>query len=285
MLRRAPAPVLALLACSSVAFVGGCDKKGTATPDEVVTPEPEPEPEPPKPSNEPSQTWEPLWATASGKPTANLVGVRDGRVYALAGEYVDNGEPSTHLVAFAEDSGAVQWTFANKTMLTVDGANETLVGLTASEKPLYVAIKTGKKAKPKKGETDTITPFEGPTAASGCTAEGVKIGCGEWSVEEGGTIADVQSFEDMVCYAVATAREVRCRSTSTGDLGFAITVPAVEGVKDPEATNFQFGFANGKLFISNYDGAVMAFGRAGGGDDAVRGEEPAAEGEDAAAEG
>lgn len=36
--------------------------------------------------------------------------------------------------------------------------------------------------------------------------------------------------------------------------------------------------ANAKLFISNYDGAVMAFGRAGSGDDAAGGEEAPAEG-------
>ena len=53
----------------------------------------------------------------------------------------------------------------------------------------------------------------------------------------------------------------------------AIAVPAVEGVKDPEAVNFQFAFANGKLYVSNYDGTVLAFGPAGS--DAASEEAPA----------
>jgi hypothetical protein len=106
-------------------------------------------------------------------------------------------------------------------------------------------------------------------------------------VAEGGAVSSLTTFNDGVCYAVATTREVRCRAMSNGDLQFAITVPAVEGVKDPAAVNFQFLFANGKLYISNYDGTALAFGQAGGGEApaAAEGDGAAAEGDAAAAEG
>jgi len=267
----------ALLGCLAFVTNTGCDTSDappTETP--TPTPEPEPEPEPPKPSNVASQTWAQLWATPTAKPTANLVGVRNGHVYALAGEFVEMGEPATHLVALDEAAGTLTWTHAGKVMLTATGASDVLVALTAAEKPVYVAVKTGKKAKPKKGEVEAITPFDVAPGAEGCTADGVDLTCGSWTVAEGGAVSSSTAFNDQVCYAVATTREVRCRAMSNGDLGFAIAVPAVEGVKDPEAVNFQFMFANGKLFVSNYDGTVLAFGPAAATEEPAA-DEPAAE--------
>ncbi|MCA9701443.1 MAG: hypothetical protein KC431_28235 [Myxococcales bacterium] len=271
-----------LLVGASLLFVGGCDKSKKTEPP-VVAPEPEPEPEPPKPSNEPSQTWEQQWATPSGKPTGSLVGIRNGHVYAVVGEYMEMGTPATHLVAFNEGDGSIAWTYAGKKIMTVMGASDLWIAASADEKPFNVAVKNGKKGKPKKGEADTITPFEIAPEPEGCTISGADINCTGWTatVTEAGTISGQVAFNDQACYAVANSREVRCRAISNGDLAFAVVVPAVEGVESPEAVNYRFMFANGKLYISNYDGTVLAFAQAGGGggDDGA-GEDPAAPAEE-----
>ena len=82
-----------------------------------------------------------------------------------------------------------------------------------------------------------------------------------------------RSLETLSYWAMVIQASLLLRAT--------VVVPAVEGVESPEAVNYRFMFANGKLYISNYDGTVLAFAQAGGGggDDGA-GEDPAAPAEE-----
>jgi hypothetical protein len=273
-----PSTALALLASLSLV---ACDKGETNKPDAKATapePEPEPEPQPIPPSNTPTQTWAQAWATPSGQPTAQLATVVDGRVYALAGAYVDIGTPSTHLVALAVDTGKLLWTYKNKETISLEGLSADFVSLaTAGGKAVVIGTGAGKVKKPKKDQVEAITA-PATAGAGSCTADGMKVNCDGWTMPaaEAGAISQLRVADEGVCYAVAGAREVRCRATSNGDLVFVVAVPATEDAKEPEAANFSFELADGSLIVANYDGTILAFtsgSDAGGDEDMTEDEE------------
>lgn len=236
-------------------------------PEDAAKPEPTPEPEPevPQPSNTPAQQWAQQWATPTGQPTGSVVAIRDGRVYAIAGAFADLDTPATHVVALAQDTGKLLWTYAGKDTLSLVNISEALLELqTLEDKRITVSATTGKKvSKPKKAETDALAPVPAQASAEGCEASGVELRCGEWSVTEAGAVSGAVKVEDLVCFAVAGAREVRCRALETGDLAFAVPVPAVEGVKEPGEVNFSFHLVGPQLIVGNYDGTVLAFAPVG----------------------
>lgn len=252
-------------------LLAACEAEGPATaePDAAAVAEPtpvaEPEPEVPQPSNTPAQQWAQQWATPTGQPTGSVVAIRDGRVYAIAGAFADLDTPATHVVALAQDTGKLLWTYKGKEILNLVGISEALLDLESSEgKRFTISTTTGKKvSKPKQAESDAIEPVPTQASAEGCEANGVELRCGEWSVTESGAISNVVKVEQQVCFAVAGAREVRCRSVETGDLAFAVAVPAVEGVKEPGEVNFSFHLVGPQLIVGNYDGTVLAFAAAG----------------------
>jgi cell division septation protein DedD len=88
------------------------EPKPVNQPEAVAKPEPTPEAAPaPEPEvRQPSNTATQQWATPTGQPTGSVVAVRDGRVYAIAGAFVDIDTPATHVVALAEDTGKLLWT-------------------------------------------------------------------------------------------------------------------------------------------------------------------------------
>ncbi|KIG15245.1 hypothetical protein DB30_05789 [Enhygromyxa salina] len=255
-----PSTALALLA--SLTLVA-CDKGGSKTTEPTVTapePEPEPEPEPVGPSNTPTQTWTQTWATPSGQPTALIATVADARVYALAGAYIDIGTPGTHLVALDVDTGKLLWTYKNKETLSLTGLSPEFVSLTTSSgKPVVIGTAAGKVKKANKAQAEAITA-PATNEAGDCTAEGTTLTCSSWNVTEAGDVSQVRVADEGVCYAVAGAREIRCRATGNGDLVFVVAVPAVADAKEPEAANFSFELVDGSLLVANYDGTILAFG-------------------------
>lgn len=237
-------------------------------PDSVAKPEPIPEPTPEpevrQPSNTPTQQWAQQWATPTGQPTASVVAIRDGRVYAIAGAFADLDTPATHVVALAQDTGKLLWTRAGKDTVSLIGISEALLELqTPEDKRILISTQTGKVIKPKKDESDALAPVPEATVAEGCTASGVELRCGDWSVTEAGAIAKLVKVDDLVCFAVAGAREVRCRAVKTGDLQLAVPVPTVQGVKEPGEVNFSFHLVGPALIVGNYDGTVLAFAAVG----------------------
>jgi hypothetical protein len=251
-----------------VLLLAACDAepKPVTEPEDVAKPETapvEPEPEVRQPSNTPTQQWAQQWATPTGQPTGSVVAIRDGRVYAIAGAFVDLDTPSTHVVALAEDTGTIMWTHAGKATVNLVGISEALLELqTLEDKRITISAQTGKVVKPKKGEADTLAPVP-EASAEGCEASGVELRCGEWSVTEAGAISKVVVVEQRVCFAVADVREVRCRALESGDLELAVAVPAVEGAKEPGLVNFSFHLVGPRLIVGNYDGTVLTFAAAG----------------------
>jgi outer membrane protein assembly factor BamB len=237
--------------------------EAVAKPESTPEAAPAPEPEVRQPSNTPTQQWTQQWATPTDQPTASVVAVRDGRVYAIGGAFVDIDTPATHVVAFAEDTGKVLWTYAGKVTLSLVGISEALLELqTIEEKRITISAKTGKVVKPKKAESDALVPIP-EVGAEACEANGVELRCGDWSVTEAGTISKLVKVDDRVCFAVAEVREVRCRVADTGDLELAVPVPAVKDVKEPAEVNFNFHLVGSRLIVGNYDGTVLAFAAAG----------------------
>ncbi|PRP99940.1 outer membrane protein assembly factor BamB family protein [Enhygromyxa salina] len=247
-----------------------CDKSKSKTPEPTVTapePEPEPEPEPVGPSNTPTQTWAQAWATPSGQPTAQIATVLDDRIYAIAGAYMDIGTPATHVVALSAETGKLLWTYKNKESLSLAGLSAEFVSLTtSSEKAVVIGAAAGKVKKPNKAQAEAITAP--PTSDAGdCTAEGTTLTCASWNVTEAGAVSQLRVADEGICYAVAGAREIRCRAAGNGDLVFVVAVPAVPDAKEPEAANFSFELAGGSLIVANYDGTILAF--SSGSDDAT----------------
>lgn len=212
------------------------------------------------PSSEASQSWAQRWATPTGQPTGHLAGVRGAHVYVIAGPFMEHGTPATQLVCLAADSGELLWTHADDQPLSLDGASDKLVDVGREDGILILDANTGKKTRPTKADSDATTPIgEGPEAP-GCAIAGDRLSCAGWAVTEAGSLSALRGAGERVCYAVAGAREVRCREAASGDLVFAVAVPAVPGVKEPDAANFSFEIVADQLFVANYDGMVHAYG-------------------------
>ena len=212
------------------------------------------------PSNTAAREFAQSWATPSGQPTAYFAGARGDRVYVLAGPYVEFGTPASSLVCLEASSGKLLWTHSGDQTLNLDGASDSLLDVSTMEGAgKILSAETGKATKPTKAESDATTPIEGPAEAQGCASEGAKLSCEGWSVEESGALSKLGRYGDAVCYAVAGSLEIRCRAAASGDLDFALAVPKVEGVKDPEAVKFSFALVGDQLIVANYDGTVLAY--------------------------
>jgi fructose-specific component phosphotransferase system IIB-like protein len=239
-----------------------CDGGNTKTPEPTVVkePEPEPEPEPEGPSNEPTQTWAEAWSTPSGQPTGQIAAIQDDRIYAIVGAFAELGTPATHVVSIAADTGELLWTYKQKKILSFVNISPELIELgTDDGKKVIIGTAAGKVKKPTKAQTEALAVAAPEPAAHTCSAEGTKVSCEGWSVDEAGAASDLVVADARVCYAVAGAREIRCRATDTGDLVFVVAVPAIPDVKEPEAVNFGFELIGDRLIVANYDGTISAY--------------------------
>ena len=263
-------PFLGLVFASSLTACAGSGTEGEAKTEPKAKPAPA-QPEPAKaepeaegddaagPSNQPAKTYVQQWATPTGQPTAMLRTIIEGSALVLAGPYVEFGTPSTHLVSIALADGTIEWDYEAEAPIAIAAASTELVAIVVDGPPMTVDLKTGKKVTPKKAQSDADKPLpKRPEHA--CTPSGNTLECPGWTIEEAGEVSQIRSAGDAICYSTAGAREVRCRAADSGDLELVVDVPAVEGVKHPEAANFEYERVGDQIVVSNYDGTVLAFG-------------------------
>lgn len=205
-----------------------------------------------------------LWSVKSPGQTASLVDVINGRVYAHAGEYLEFGSPTRHVMAIDAATGEVLWSKdMGKAALFADSfVAHNLFTLQSTEgKTTVLDAATG-------APSNKTAPVKlaAPQPSFLCAQASLRYGCvarasGEKLFELHGSdpIGAIYEPPGLVCVTQERALTIECHDANSGKALFRHAVPRLPSVKEPDEIHFTYRIVERRLFVAQYDGTIAAF--------------------------
>jgi hypothetical protein len=205
-----------------------------------------------------------VWTQQTRGQTAHLIDVNDGRVYAVAGRYLEFGSPTRHFVALAAEDGRVLWEHDAGEVLFGEQwiVGSRLVAVPDSGRPLLLDLSTGKRVKAT-GTRPSKSAASPP--ALDCSREGNHVSCRArsgatptWQVVVAHATSRLSQPPGLVCFAQNKVLTIECRNALNGDAVWSFAVPRVPNIEEPNEVHFSYLVTGSRLFVANYDGTIMA---------------------------
>jgi len=211
----------------------------------------------------PTPSGRQLWSVQTQGKTTRIVEVAEGRVYALAGAYLEFGSPTRFVMSLEAETGRVFWSRdMGETIFSEAFLSDGTVVLGATDgKRTVLDAKTGAtiaKKPPKEAPKPAAADLDCKGESGKIVCRDVKVGALIWQSPVAEPLSRITSLPGKVCFARARVLTIECRKADDGAMLWAHTVPRVPNVKEPEEIHFDYRVDGEVLYVANDDGTITA---------------------------
>lgn len=212
-----------------------------------------------------------LWEFDSNESQTRLLFINNDKIYALAGDYLEFGNPGKVLFCLDLKSGKVVW--SKKREASDNPANQVILQngkiIWNSSKQMVIKAESGVTTKIGRARS-----YKSLLNAKKAHLNGKKyviknniLYCEDavtaktiWKWEKKALkLSSLQIADNKVFFIGMPDRKIYVLKSETPELLGKFDIPIVKGVKSPNAINFNFLIKNNVLYLGLYNGKVQAY--------------------------